>query len=143
MKTLLCNLACVAIGGIIMYCYNYTEPEQIPLDKDTIYIETTKSDWELLKSAIIWQESKNINPNIYQITPIYIAEVNRISMAQSYTSEDVYDKTKSNDMFEIYNREHNPSKNISRAIQLHNPRGGDKYFNSVMNYYNLLKYNQK
>ena len=56
---------------------------------DTIYRK--HSDWELLKVAIIWQESKG-NSNaiggngygIYQITPIYVKERNRILDTTKY-----------------------------------------------------------
>lgn len=143
MKTILCSLACVFIGGIIMYCYNYTKPEQISLAKDTIYIETTKSDWELIKTAIIWQESKDIHPNIYQLTSIYVKEVNNICGEKAFTIDDTYNKEKSDEMFEIFNGKHNPHKNVDRAIQLHNPGGGNKYFGEVKNLFNLLKYNQQ
>ena len=64
-------------------------------------------------------------------------------MEKAFTIDDTYNKEKSDEMFEIFNGKHNPHKNVDRAIQLHNPGGGNKYFGEVKNLFNLLKYNQQ
>lgn len=119
---------------------------------DTVYIEVykQKTDWELLQIALIWQESKG-NPKarngdavgILQITPIYVAEANRISKNDTFVLSDRESASESLKMFNIVQSFHNPEKDIKKAIQLHNPKSGNKYYNSVMNYFKILKYNQK
>ncbi len=106
---------------------------------NTIYVHKKYTDWELLKVAIIWQESRAINLNKYQITKIYVDEVNEILKYNRYKYSDVYDERKSEEMFEIYNARHNPNKDIDRGIYLHGPRT-DKYFTSVKDKFNMLKY---
>lgn len=115
---------------------------------DTIYRE--HSDWELLKTAIIWQESKGdleaVNNNavgLYQITPIYVKECNRILGYNKYNHADAFDVSSANDMFELVQSYHNPKKSLKKAIKLHNPTAGDWYYNSIMNYMNLLKFSSK
>lgn len=108
-----------------------------------------KSDWELLKTAIIWQESKG-NPKarngdavgILQITPIYVAEANRISKIDTLTLSDRESPLESLKMFEIVQGFHNPEKDIKKAIKLHNPTAGDKYYQEVMDKFRMLKYQQ-
>jgi hypothetical protein len=102
-----------------------------------------------LQIALIWQESKG-NPKarngdavgILQITPIYVAEANRISKIDTFVLSDRESVLKSLKMFEIVQSYHNPEKDMKKAIKLHNPTAGDKYYNSVMNYFKILKYNQ-
>ena len=116
---------------------------------DTVYVEVykQKSDWELLKIAIIWQESKGnseaVNNNavgIYQITPIYVKECNRILGYDKYKHIDAFVDFTANDMFEVVQSCHNPKKCIKKAIKLHNR--GDKYYQEVMDKFRMLKFNQ-
>lgn len=112
---------------------------------DTIYRE--HSDWELLKVALIWQESKG-NPEarngdavgILQITPIYVAEANRIIKSNAYTLSDRESASESLKMFNVVQSFHNPEKDIKKAIKLHNPTAVDKYYQEVIDKYNMLKY---
>jgi len=119
---------------------------------NTVYIEVykQKTDWELLQIALIWQESKS-NPKarngdavgILQITPIYVAEANRISKIDTFTLSDRESPLESLKMFEIVQGFHNPEKDIKKAIKLHNPTAGDKYYQDVIDKFRMLKYNQK
>jgi hypothetical protein len=114
---------------------------------DTVYIKVykQKSDWELLKTAIIWQESKG-NPKaiggngygLYQITPIYVKECNRIIGYNKYRHIDAFVDSTANDMFEVVQSYHNTEKCPKKAIRLHNK--DDKYYQEVMDKYNMLKY---
>lgn len=116
---------------------------------DTVYVEAykQKSDWELLKTAIIWQESKG-NPKTiggngygqYQITPIYVKECNRILGYDKYKHIDAFVDSTANDMFEVVQSYHNTEKCIKKAIKLHNR--GDKYYQEVMDKFRMLKFNQ-
>jgi hypothetical protein len=101
-------------------------------------IELVKySNWDILIRALIWQESKGVNKNCLQITRPYIQEL--IDHGYDYKYEDVYDRKKSIQMFNDFNKIHNPDKNILRAIELHNPGGGKSYRRSVLLKYHTLQ----
>lgn len=103
--------------------------------EDNVVIKYTPSDtlseWNLLRLAIVKTES-DFNPitvgksgdvGLYQITKIYVDEVNRILGEQVYSHADAFDFTKANEMFDIYQGYYNPNKELGKAICLHNPKG--------------------
>jgi len=142
-------------GVIILFCieiyfaYKINKPlENYPTITihDTIYRE--HSDWELLKTAIIWQESKGNSEAIggngyglYQITPIYVKECNRILGYNKYTLHDRRNPLKSHEMFLVVQNYHNPEKDVKKAVKLHNKAGW--YFEEVMDRYNCVKLYQE
>lgn len=98
-------------------------------------IENTLSEWEIMKLAIIKTESE-FNPlavgksedwGIFQITPIYVKEVNRILGEEKYSHEDAFNPEKSMEMFTIMQNHHNPENDIDRAIASHNPTASSAY----------------
>ena len=98
-------------------------------------IESTLSEWEIMKLAIIKKESE-FNPlavgkteawGLFQITPIYVKEVNRILGEEKYSHEDAFNPEKSMEMFSIMQNHHNPEKDIDRAIESHNPTASSAY----------------
>lgn len=105
------------------------------------YVIDTIPAWDVFTDALIRTES-NGNPNaigktgdvgILQITPIYVADVNRIAHTH-YTLEDRYDPDKSLEMFNIMNAYYNPDFNIDKAIALHNPNAGAWYGDRIKKY---------
>jgi hypothetical protein len=96
-------------------------------------------EWQTLINAIAFVESTN-NPKakngqsvgLLQITPIYVAECNRILGEERYTLADREDSLKSIEMFKIYTQYHANVKNLRKTIHVHNPRGGQKYINKVL-----------
>lgn len=119
---------------------NRIEERQEPtIIHDTVYVETP-SQWDSLISALIDVES-NGNPmavnassgasGVLQIMPIYLQEVNRILGEERYTLDDRFDEIKSIEMFNILQGHHNPTRDIDKAIKLHNPNGGQAYMNKV------------
>lgn len=103
--------------------------------------EKEKTDWEKLILALIEVESggdemaigKTNDAGVLQITPVYLADVNRILGNEIYCLNCRFDRQKSIEMFEIYQKHYNPDKNIEKAIRLHNPRAGEKYREKVFN----------
>ena len=137
---IICVLVIICIT-IITITMSYYESK----NTNKCYMEKKLSDWELLKVAIIWQESKgNSNATggngygIYQITPIYVKECNRILDTTKYRHIDAFVDSLANDMFEVVQSYHNTEKCPKKAIRLHNK--GDKYYQEVMDKYNMLKY---
>lgn len=90
-------------------------------------VAQTLSEWELLQLAIVYTESKfrpevtgkNQDGGCYQMTPIYVREVNRIA-GTDYTHEDVYDPDKAIEIFGKMQDAKNPGHDIDTAIHFHN-----------------------
>lgn len=90
-------------------------------------VAQTLSEWELLQLAIVYTESKfrpevtgkNQDGGCYQMTPIYVREVNRIA-GTDYTHEDVYDPDKAIEIFGKMQDVKNPGHDIDAAIYFHN-----------------------
>lgn len=90
-------------------------------------VAQTLSEWELLQLAIVYTESKfrpevtgkNQDGGCYQMTPIYVREVNRIA-GTDYTHEDVYDPDKAIEIFGKMQDVKNPDHDIDTAIYFHN-----------------------
>ena len=125
-------------------CIDKDEKEEEAPQQDTIITPETETayidEWELLKRAIIEIESTNndLAHNIdgdclgcMQITPIYVAECNRIVGYEKYTLEDRKSRHKSIEMFETMNSRHNPQRDIHRAIEIHNK--GSVYKTKILN----------
>lgn len=100
-----------------------------PVEPVRVYADTLSS-WQMLQMAIIFTESKG-DPNatgkagdagIYQITPIFVKEANRIA-GTDFIPEDAYNPLKSIHMFSVVQDYRNPEHDENRAIKLHNPGG--------------------
>jgi hypothetical protein len=102
-----------------------------------------EKEWFALKLSIADVESNGNHKavgltndvGIFQITPIYIKEANRLSDYE-FTDSCRYDIVTSNLMFEIVNAHYNPEKDIYRTIRGHNPGAGDWYKERIMKRYN-------
>lgn len=139
----------IMTGIFILLLVNCNPKHEIIQDqKEFEYIIPPElDDWEILLLALIEVESegdqfaigKTNDLGILQITPIYVKEVNRILRGDFYFLEDRTDIDKSLEMFEVYQSHHNPSKDIHRAIKIHNPGAGQWYTNKVMNEFNKIK----
>ena len=102
------------------------------------------SDWEMLELAIAMTESR-FNPDaegraedcgIFQIRPIYVKEVNRIS-GKNFTKEDAFSVEKSLEMFNLLQGHYNPERDIERAIYYHNK--SSQYKIKVMQNYEFVR----
>lgn len=89
------------------------------------------SDWEVLELAIMKTES-DFNTNargtrgdlgLFQITEIYVEEVNRLLGEPTYVHTDAFVPERALEMFTIYQDNHNPKHDYIRAINAHNPGG--------------------
>ena len=89
------------------------------------------SDWEVLELAIMKTES-DMNTyargtkgdlGLFQITEIYVEEVNRLLGEPTYVHTDAFIPERALEMFDIYQQNHNPGRDFIRAINAHNPGG--------------------
>lgn len=113
--------------------------------ENTYTLPDTLSEWSLLQLAIAMTESE-FNPDaigktkdygIYQITPIYVDEINRLLGEKEYTHAQAFDITKSVEMFNVFQSFKNPEKDIETAIYFHNKASW--YKRKVMRNYETVK----
>lgn len=98
----------------------------------------TLSDWQVLELAIAYTESR-FDPEaqgkagdlgIYQIVPIYVTEINRLSGYEAFRHEDAADIGKSIEMFNAMQGFKNPGHDLDLAIYYHNKSSA--YHSTVM-----------
>lgn len=135
-------IAFVLCAGAIVYSNTTTtQSTKVAHNCSTIYVDHHQplTEWQTFILALIEIESDN-NPKakgktndggIFQITPIYIKEVNRLQCQKRYKLEDRYDIAKSIEMFTIINDSHNKTRNIDKAIKLHNPNASSIYSSKI------------
>jgi len=108
---------------LLASCHRPIEVEKVAVREEYRAL----SEWEVLELALILTESKG-NPDAVgktndrgalQITPVFVAEANRIS-GRGYTHDDAFSVEKSLEMFSVVQSHHNPDSSIDRAISLHN-----------------------
>ena len=105
----------------------------------------TLSDWSTLQLAIAMTESefkpdavgKTKDYGIYQITPIYVEELNRLLGEQVYTHNQAFDISKSVEMFNVMQEFKNPDHDIETAIYYHNKASW--YKKKVLRNYETVK----
>lgn len=114
------------------------QPTNFEFLEDVLFPKQELTEWDIFIQALIEVESGgNINAvgktqdlGILQITPIYVAEANRLSN-KGFTLEDRLSKEKSLEMFNIIQEHHNPNHDIAKAIKLHNPGAGKWYADRI------------
>ena len=159
MKRLLSIFLFVFVS-INCFCQEVQEGNDVVIESNVAEQESAKetNDWETLISAIMKVES-SYDKNAYnkdgkcagilQITPVLVAETNRISaaykMGKKYTLDDRFNIEKSVEMFNIIQDFYNKDHDIERAIRLWNGGPGygmkstQRYYENVMREYKALK----
>ena len=133
--------------NIVSFAYinTHQSSEKIVKVVEQVKADDTLSDWSTLQLAIAMTESE-FNPKavgktkdygIYQITPIYVKEINRLLGHQVYTHEQAFDIEKSVEMFNILQSFKNPNQDIDKAIYFHNR--APWYKKRVMKNYETVK----
>ena len=101
--------------------------EEIALAQDYVHKSDTLSDWEVFTLALIKVESEYNNNAVssvgakgyFQMTPIYVKEVNRIHNTD-FTFDQVTDFDNAYEIFDLMQKAHNPDYDMDRALELHN-----------------------
>lgn len=140
-------LSCLQTGFILTFHHKQRVQE---LSQSRVEIEKDSVDsWMFLQLAIAMTESE-FDPDavgaskdygIYQITPIYVAEVNRLLGSEVYQHSDSFDIQKSVEMFNILQSFKNPNHDIDLAIYYHNKAPWYKK-RVLQNYQFVLRYEQ-
>lgn len=133
------------------------KPESKPTESDGIIIDAVSAvellrnlhrddltSWQLLQLAIIYTESRfNADAlgaagdaGLYQITPIYVAEVNRIA-GTDYRPEDAFDPDKAVAIFAAMQDHYNPSRDTDFALHYHHK--GESYRRAVLDNLEVIR----
>lgn len=107
------------------------------------------SDWNMFTMALMKVESEYDSTQVsskgakgyFQITPVYVNEVNRVHNT-NYSMNDVLSFDSAYEIFDLMQKAHNPDYSMKTAIQLHN---GKSYWyrKRVMNAYEDIKKYEK
>lgn len=118
-------------------------PAVIVKDYDTL------TEWQVFIMALVEVECER-NPKVkssknaigpFQITKIYVDEVNNLYNT-SFVLEDAWDLDKALTMFEMMNDHYNPTRDIDRAIKLHNPGAGKWYGKRIKDRMELIRFSE-
>lgn len=127
---LICSGGWLAWGVIIGIHSAPTTTEIIERIEQPSLISWEKLQMAIIKTECEWDSlavGKQKDLGIFQITPIYVDEVNRILGEENYNHLDALNAEKSVKMFSIYQNHKNPTLDTDKAIRLHNPNGGYTY----------------
>ena len=132
---LMCLVLGVLVIAMLIFCVlreGKARSDIAALEEETVAVDTVRvpeqlSDWQVLLLAVAMTESEfyptarasNDDWGILQITPVYVAEVNRVTGA-NYAHEDAWLSERSLEMFTALQDHHNPEHDIDKAIRLHN-----------------------
>lgn len=121
----------------------------------TLFISTSLcakplTEWQIFTLALIEvecggefkavSEKQAVGP--FQITKIYVAEVNRIYNT-NYTLDDAFNLKMAYEMFMLMNQYYNPTLDVDKAIKLHNPNAGEWYAKKIKKQMDKIRFNEE
>lgn len=148
-KQILIPVALVVSVLVNVWNFAYIDYLKQPVDpvKDTVAVKVadTLDEWEIFTLALMKVESDYDNTAVstvgakgyFQITPIYVREVNRIHKT-NYTFDQVTDFNTAWTIFDLMQKAHNPNYNMDKALELHNGNH-DWYKRRVYNEMNRIR----
>ena len=147
---------CLLILMLLIICFSLIvklcSKSQIEYIEVPVYVESELTDWQMMQMAIIKTESgfdefaegTSNDRGIFQITPIYVKEVNRLQNETIYTHDDAFNIDRSFQMFNIVQRHHNADSTLQQAILKHNSNGKSiGYDKKVLKNYEFIKNYEK
>lgn len=130
-KKILIPVALVVSMLINAVNFTYIDHLKKPVDaqKDTVTVKEadTLNEWEIFTLALMKVES-DYDPTAvssvgakgyFQITPIYVKEVNRMHNTD-FTFDQVTDFDTAWTIFDLMQKAHNPNYDMDKALELHN-----------------------
>ena len=108
-------------GAISLNHRNRSELAEAEIQEDTL------SQWDIFTLALMKVESEYDNSAVssvgargyFQMTPIYVREVNRVHNT-NFTFDQVTDFETAYQIFDLMQKAHNPDYNMDKALELHN-----------------------
>jgi len=130
-------LVCSMMVNVITIMQNKNLKEKINHGVEDIIPEPVNeslSDWDIFTLALMKVESEYNNNAVssvgakgyFQMTPIYVKEVNRVHHTD-YTFSQVTDFDKAYEIFDLMQKAHNPDYDMKKALELHN--GKHEWYN--------------
>lgn len=109
------------------YLNKIKSPESIQKEAELIAQADTLSEWDIFTLALMKVESEYNNDAVssvgakgyFQMTPIYVKEVNRVHKT-NFTFDQVTDFDTAYEIFDLMQQAHNPDYNLDKALELHN-----------------------
>ena len=144
-------IAAVVIAAILLFAGCRRAPEPEPIVPKWSAVELLRNqhkddltEWQMLQLAIIWTESKanpsalgaNQDAGLYQLTPVYVREVNRVA-GTDYAYEDAFDPDKAVEIFNTMQQFKNPGHDFELAVYYHNKQ--PQYLNKVRQNLELVR----
>lgn len=117
-----------AINIFLLSKVKETNSPELTADiEEVMNVQDTLSDWDVFTLALMKVESEYNNNAVssvgakgyFQMTPIYVKEVNRIHKT-NFTFDQVTDFDKAYEIFDLMQKAHNPDYNMDKALELHN-----------------------
>lgn len=120
-------LSVLVNAGSFYYIDTLRQPVEIPRDTVEVKLTDTLNDWDVFTLALMKVESDYDSTAVstvgargyFQITPIYVKEVNRIHNT-NFTFDQVTDFNTAWQIFDLMQKGHNPDYNMDKALELHN-----------------------
>ena len=147
---------CLLILMLLIICFSLIvklcSKSQIEYIEVPVYVESELTDWQMMQMAIIKTESgfdefaegTSNDRGIFQITPIYVKEANRLQNETIYTHDDAFNIDRSFQMFNIVQSHHNADSTLQQAILKHNSNGKSiGYDKKVLKNYEFIKNYEK
>ena len=108
-------------GAIHLNRLEHSELAEAEIQEDTL------SQWDIFTLALMKVESEYDNSAVssvgargyFQMTPIYVREVNRVHNT-NFTFDQVTDFETAYQIFDLMQKAHNPDYNMDKALELHN-----------------------
>lgn len=108
-------------GAISLNKFKSVELAEAEIQADTL------SQWDIFTLALMKVESEYDNSAVssvgargyFQMTPIYVREVNRVHNT-NFTFDQVTDLETAYQIFDLMQKAHNPDYNMDKALELHN-----------------------
>lgn len=108
-------------GAISLNKFKPVELAEAEIQTDTL------SQWDIFTLALMKVESEYDNSAVssvgargyFQMTPIYVREVNRVHNT-NFTFDQVTDLETAYQIFDLMQKAHNPDYNMDKALELHN-----------------------
>lgn len=142
------------LGMFMLFCLALDRPcksEAASVNPPAIVIDNYDSltEWQVFVMALVEVECER-NPKArsnknaigpFQITKIYVDEVNNL-YDTDFILEDAWDLDKALTMFEMMNDHYNPTRDIDKAIKLHNPGAGKWYGKRIKDRMELIRFSE-
>ena len=141
-------VALLSAALLLSSCRRAPEPQPVVPKWSTMELLHAAHDdlteWQMIQLAIIWTESKanpsalgaNQDAGLYQLTPVYVREVNRVA-GTDYAYEDAFDPDKAVEIFNTMQQFKNPGHDFELAVYYHNKQ--PQYLNKVRQNYELVR----